>query len=166
MAWNILTHTPTWVYLLFIGLCLLGWKQSRTRTVKQSMLLMLPLAMLLYSYFGVRSSFGQAPNVLLLWFVGVVLCTLIGLKLFPPVSAQYRAADNTFVVDGSWWPMLFILAIFLTRYAVGVIASINPTMFQNTLTVLVFAMLYGVLSGAFVVRAISVLKTKHQVRAS
>lgn len=160
MIIEILTHTPLWVYGLFVGLIFVGWQQTRERYVKQPTLLILPLGMLALSFFGATSSFGYSLTIMLLWLAGVLLSTIIGLLLFSVSSASYQAQNASFKVPGSWWPMIFIMAIFFTKYAVGVLTSIKPELFANAALVLSLAAFYGILSGTFIARAIRVLKVR------
>ena len=162
MIIEIFTHTPPWVYALFVGLFLLGWQQSRSRNVKQFVIFLLPIGMLVLSFFGVTSSFGYGLFNIFLWLVGICLCALLGLKLFPTSSALYQVETRSFIVPGSWWPLVFIMAIFFTKYAVGVISSIDPELLKNISAALTLSLLYGVFSGAFFTRAIRVLKVKYQ----
>jgi hypothetical protein len=161
MIIEILTHTPLWVYGLFVGLIFVGWQQTRERHVKQSTLLILPLGMLALSFFGATSSFGYSLTIMLLWLAGVLSSTIIGLLLFSASSASYQAQSASFKVPGSWWPMIFIMAIFFTKYTVGVLTSIKPELFANAALVLSLAAFYGILSGTFIARAIRVLKVKN-----
>ncbi|WP_063706920.1 DUF6622 family protein [Pseudoalteromonas gelatinilytica] len=160
MIIEILTHTPLWVYGLFVGLIFVGWQQTRERHVKQSTLLILPLGMLALSFFGATSSFGYSLTIMLLWLAGVLSSTIIGLLLFSASSASYQAQSASFKVPGSWWPMIFIMAIFFTKYTVGVLTSIKPELFANAALVLSLAAFYGILSGTFIARAIRVLKVR------
>lgn len=161
MIIEILTHTPLWVYGLFVGLIFIGWQQTRERYVKQPTLLILPLGMLALSFFGATSSFGYSLTIMLLWLAGIVSSTIIGLLLFSASSASYQAHSASFKVPGSWWPMIFIMAIFFTKYAVGILTSIKPELFANATLVLSLAAFYGILSGTFIARAIRVLKVKN-----
>lgn len=162
MIIEILTHTPPWVYALFVGLSFLGFQQSRSRNVKQFVLFLLPIGMLVLSFFGVTSSFGYGMFNIFLWLVGICICTLLGLKLFPISSALYQTETRSFIVPGSWWPLVFIMAIFFTKYAVGFISSVNPDLLKNFSVALTLSLLYGVFSGTFFTRAIRVLKVKYQ----
>ena len=161
MIIEILTHTPLWVYGLFVGLIFVGWQQTRERYVKQPTLLILPLGMLALSFFGATSSFGYSLTIILLWLAGIVSSTIIGVLLFSASSANYQARSASFKVPGSWWPMIFIMAIFFTKYAVGILTSIKPELFTNATLVLSLAAFYGILSGTFIARAIRVLKVKN-----
>ena len=162
MIIEILAHTPPWVYALFVGLSLLGWQQSRSRKVKQFVVFLLPIGMLALSFVGVTSSFGYDLFNIFIWFVGICLCTLLGLKFFPSSSALYQTETRSFIVPGSWWPLVFIMAIFFTKYAVGVISSINPDLLKNISVALTLSLLYGVFSGTFFTRAIRILKIKYK----
>lgn len=64
MFWQIVLHTPLWVWPLFLGLLALGFSQSRDRTVPGSMVLALPAIMVAYSAYGVIATFGMDPRAL------------------------------------------------------------------------------------------------------
>ena len=55
---EILKRTPPWVFALFLVLLALGCIQSRNRTVGRRRLLLLSIAMLTLSYYGVVAAFG------------------------------------------------------------------------------------------------------------
>lgn len=160
MIFQILSHTPAWVYALFLGLALLGWQQSRSRNVKQLVIFLLPIGMLILSFIEVTSTFGYGSYLILFWLVGVCCCIVVGLKLFPNSPAEYQQETDSFYIPGSWWPMVFIMAIFFTKYGVGVLSSIAPDILNSIVVALGLALLYGVLSGVFFTRAIRVLKTR------
>ena len=58
MLVQILSNTPTWVFLLFFVLLVFGLMQTRTRTVRKMPTLLLPTGMILLSLTGINSSFG------------------------------------------------------------------------------------------------------------
>ena len=57
-------------------------------------------------------------------------------------------------MPGSWLPMGVILAIFMTKYAVGVTLSMQPSLAHSDAFTLSVSLLYGLFSGFFAGRAI------------
>jgi protein-S-isoprenylcysteine O-methyltransferase Ste14 len=55
---QILSHTPIWVFALFVILLVFGLMQSRTRTVSLIPALQLPAGMIALSLTGIYFSFG------------------------------------------------------------------------------------------------------------
>ena len=55
---QILSHTPIWVFALFVMLLAFGLMQSRTRTVSLTPALQLPAGMIALSLTGIYFSFG------------------------------------------------------------------------------------------------------------
>ena len=64
---QILSHTPIWVYALFLVLLGFGLMQTRTRTVTKIPALLLPVGMIALSLAGIKSSFGFTTIPLAAW---------------------------------------------------------------------------------------------------
>jgi hypothetical protein len=104
-------------------------KQStRTRARKASLtrVVTLPVAMGGLSLYGTVSAFGSAPTVLLPWALAMGTVLAISLRQSAPAAARFNATRREFDLPGSWVPMVLILGIFLTKYAVGVATAMQP----------------------------------------
>ncbi|MBC3765205.1 DUF6622 family protein [Neptunicella marina] len=163
MLLQILSHTPVWVFGLFGFLLYLSWQQSKTRQVKQAVIFILPVGMLFLSFFGLVSSFGYTLLPIGLWLAGLVAVTLIAQTTFAVTGAKYEPAQKVYVIPGSWVPGLFIMAIFLCKYVVGVMSATSPEVLQLPLIKFGLSVLYGAFSGVFFARALSVYRVKHQI---
>lgn len=151
---EIITHTPAWVFGLFIGLVLLGVQQRKNRHVKKPLAFILPLGMLVLSFTGVWTSFGFVPSALLVWCAGLSISAFVIGRIWPVRGLKYNQANNSFFIPGSWAPFLVIMLIFFAKYSVGVLHGINPTALESTPLKLAFSLVYGVCSGYFVGRAL------------
>ena len=160
MILEILAHTPAWVFALFTFLLVLGWQQSRSRTVKLSIIFILPLGMLLLSYFGVISSFGLRPTTISLWFTGLLLATGLGFYLLPVNGASYNPHASKYKIPGSWLPLALMMGIFFSKYLAGVLSALNPDLMEQNIVIYAASLLYGGFSGIFLARAISILGAK------
>ncbi len=151
---EIITHTPTWVFGLFIGLVLLGVQQRNNRQVKKPLAFILPLGMLVLSFTGVWTSFGFMPSALLMWFAGLCITAFATARIWPVRGLVFYPERNSFFIPGSWAPFLVIMLIFFTKYSVGVLHGINPAALESIPLKLAFSLVYGLSSGYFVGRAL------------
>lgn len=166
MFMQIISHTPTWVFFLFAALLALGLSQLKTRTASLKRITLMPVAMLGLALSGVVSAFGATSggSAVLIWAVCAVVT---GLWLFShavPKGTQYDPATKLFTLAGSAVPLLLILGIFCTKYAVGASLGLHPELAQNTSFALSISGLYGVFSGIFAARAARLWRLAEQHR--
>ena len=120
---EILSHTPVWVFVLGAVLFFFGLKQSKERQVPERMVIILPVAMLILSLLGVISGFGTALLAIVFWLVGVVTALLFNWMFTLTKRAQYDVESHMFHIKGSWVPLLLMMTIFFTKYAVAVLQA-------------------------------------------
>lgn len=158
---EILVYTPIWVYGLFVILLYLGWQQAKTRAVKRTMIYVLPTAMICLSFMGVMSSFGMSSQTLGYWIMALLMATYIGVQYFPVTNASFNHHTQQFQVPGSWVPLILMMAIFFTKYLVGVAVALNPEFIELNPTIVICSLLYGGLSGVFASRAITIARASY-----
>lgn len=154
---TIAQHTPFWVWVLLAALIWLGVSQCFARTAGLRRVVMLPIAMAVFSIWGIAQGFGAAPRlleILIAWCL--VACTVGVLALWllhtPPAGARYDADHQHFHLPGSGWPLLLIVGIFLVKYGVGVELALQPALAHDNRFGLQIAMVYGAFSGVFAAR--------------
>jgi len=152
---QILSHTPIWVFGLFVVLVVFGLQQTRNRNVKLVLAYFLPAGMIALSLAGVLSSFGVHPVPIALWFIGLVVTTTFIYKLFPLKGVTFHPERKHFFVPGSWLPFVVIMAIFFAKYAVGVMHGLNSPLLANQSFILLLSFAYGCFSGYFASRAVA-----------
>ena len=157
----ILANTPSWVYVVFIVLLVLGYQQSRNRTVGRRRLLILPAAMLCWSFYGVASSFGLGLLACLAWAVGVgAASTLFWQRL---KSAVQPGPAGTFFVRGSWWPLALMMGIFTIKYVTGYALARNLAIALQPGFIGAVSLSLGILSGVFIARVGAALHVRPEV---
>lgn len=159
MLIEILKRTPPWVFVLFFMLIALGYFQSKGRTVSRRRVSVLPVAMIALSFYGVLSAFGVAPAGLVFWVLGVALAVGVGVKLATPQGVTFFSETQSFFIPGSWLPSVFMMAIFFTKYAVGVILARQLPIAGELAFVAPVSLCYGLLSGVFLARAMVVWRS-------
>lgn len=154
MLEQILTRTPIWVWPLLAFLIYRGLAASVEREVPLWSLFILPLVMLGLSLQDVLSKFGT-PAALSLWLAGLALGAATAWRLF--TGALPYPARRTILLRGSWAPLALMMAIFCTKYAVGVALSLQPALRQHAVFVAAVCALYGLFSGVFLGQLLRVL---------
>ena len=154
MLVDIVHNTPAWVWGLFAALMALGISQMFPRRAGQWRTALMPVTMTVFALFGLVSAFagaGQAAMTAVAWLLGVVLCTALALWQRPHAQAgtQFDRMSRHFQLPGSVIPLLLILAIFLTKYYVGVELAIAPQLAREQAFALTVAGLYGIFNGIF-----------------
>jgi hypothetical protein len=149
---EVLRHTPPWVFPLFAALLIWGYAQTRPRRVRPWRVYVLPGVLLILSAHGVMGAFGASLAALGAWAAGVATAVVAGRYLPAPAGAAYSADTGTLTIPGSWWPLALMLAIFFSKYAVGVALGRNPRLAQLPVFVISVSLLYGLLSGVLFAR--------------
>ena len=155
---TVLQKTPTWVWGLLAGLLALGGSQLVARTASLTRVAVMPVAMTLFSVYGLVSAFGSSGQVLgalAAWMAAAAVVATLTLALWPtpPTGTRYLAASRSFHIPGSPLPLLLILGIFLTKYLVGIEMAMQPTLSHDATFDLEIAALYGVFNGLFIARS-------------
>ena len=153
MLIQILTHTPAWVFAVFGLLLFLGMRQLRSGTVGLARITIVPIAMAGLAIFGVVSVFGDSHVALAAWAGAAALCATLVMRMPLSASTAYDAASRRFHVTGSAAPLVLMMGIFITKYAVGVTAAMMPALPHQPDFALGISALYGLFSGIFIGRA-------------
>ncbi|MBI4987182.1 MAG: hypothetical protein HZC23_00005 [Rhodocyclales bacterium] len=154
MILRILANTPPWVWGLLAALLALGISQMFTRSASLSRVIFLPAAMTGLALYGIFSVFGANPAALLSWCAAAALAVPLVLSRPLPDRTHYDAATRRFSLPGSPLPLLLIMGIFLTKYAVGVMLAMRPSLGMDALFAPTVSALYGIFSGIFIGRAL------------
>lgn len=154
---QIVTHTPPWVFALLVGLLVFGFVQTRDRNVKRFAAYLLPVGMIALSIAGVQSSFGFTLVPVALWAAGLVVTTLIGFRFFRDKRVSFVAGKKSFYIPGSWAPLVVIMAIFFTKYAVAVMLALKIEMATSPVFAMALSLAYGCFSGYFAARAVNLV---------
>ncbi len=164
MMLSILQHTPVWVFALFAGLLVLGLHRMRAHETTAARLAILPVAMTLFSLFGLTQAFGPGIATIGPW--AVALTAALGVGGMLPArdgvrdGVQYSSVTGKLHVPGSGLPLALMMTLFFLRYAVAVLIAMNPSLRQDALFVAGVAALYGLASGCFVARALRTWRSR------
>ena len=155
MITGILTHTPHWVWAIFIVLLALGLKQAQPHRQKLRRIILLGIGMVGLSLAGTLSAFGATPDALLAWLGSAVAVALLysqSTSLDPRV--RFDATSHVFHMPGSWTPMALMMGLFTLKFTVGIAANLAPNLMLQAGVSLGLAAVYGAFSGVFIARAV------------
>jgi hypothetical protein len=152
---DIVRYTPTWVWGLLLALVALGLSQAFPRRVTLRRSTALPLALLVFSLYGVVSRFGALPAPLLAWSVGLTGALLATQGRFDTSAVRFDAASRSFQLPGSWLPLALMLGLFALKFAAGVLAATHPDVVREAGFALPASTAFGAASGLFLARAAS-----------
>lgn len=146
-------NTPLWVFALFLGLLWLGLQQTRARTLKPARVLWPALGLTLFSWVGVLRTWPDLPAALLSW-LGAVTTVGLALAFQPaPPGLQFDPDQRRFTVPGSAVPLLALMGLFLTQYALGSAKALHANWLQAPHWAALCAAVWGSFSGVFLGRA-------------
>jgi uncharacterized integral membrane protein len=150
MIYQILVHTPIWVWVVLALLVARGWMSTRARDGSLGALFILPVIMLAIGLQGMVSRFGVEAMPWGAWLAAFIV---FGFGGWLTVRQNAVAAtEKGLRLAGSYWPLVIILAIFILRYFSEVIRALNPEMMQEPLAVGLVSALYGTVTGMFLGR--------------
>lgn len=162
-----LSHTPAWVFVVCAALFLVGYAQSKDRTIRRARLIVLPIAMLCLSWYGVGSSFGLALLPFAAWSAGFLAIVAFVPYIRAPAGAAHFPDSESFRVPGSWLPLALMMAIFGIKYAIGYALARELSFARETWFVSGVSIALGAFSGVFAARAASIWRARgHARRAS
>ena len=75
-----------------------------------------------------------------------------------PAGVRFDAQRRVLEMPGSWQPMALMMAIFFTRYLVGVVLAMAPALIHDLATAAIVSSIYGALSGVFLGRMARMLR--------
>lgn len=156
MLKEIVTHTPIFVWALLAFLIYRGVIAMRTREVEMKKLFIIPVVMLVLSLVDVSAKFGSGA-AFAIWLVatGITLALLLN---FGAARVSPGATPGRVTVRGSVWPLVLMMAIFLTKYVTSVVMAVQPQLRHDTLFMTIACALFGVFSGYFLGRLVRDLK--------
>lgn len=155
--YQIVKHTPIWVWGILIALIALGVQQMRSRSVKPFVVLIAPLVFLAI---GVLTA-GRTMIGFTVWAVALASISALTVFLLRPVGrARFDASMGRLLLPGSVIPLCIMMGMFSLNYAIAVINAMHPEYRAQLAWQIVPALMLGALSGFFIGRAATLFRLK------
>ena len=161
-AYQILIHTPPWVWILLAYLVWQGIKSMQPRKAPIWRALIVPVVFIAW---GVsRIGFGHQDNQgpLVAWVVAALVLLPLGVLTPRPFDVDHKTGE--IIRPGSAFGLIRNLVVFLLQYAVGVISAIDAG--DRALAIIVGRAISGATAGYFFGSMIALLVAYRGKRAA
>ena len=148
MLYQILSHTPIYVWAILAFLVYRGLVALRARDITVRKLFAIPLVMLVLSLQDIALKFGLGASVLAAWGGAMAVGALLvwtwggGRISAGPTPGSLRIA-------GSRAPLVMMLAVFVLKYALSVTLVVQPQVLHEGAFVFAACGLLGLFNGYF-----------------
>jgi hypothetical protein len=150
---QIIAHTPIWVWVLLVVLIAVGSSQLAQRRITPLRASLVPLLLSALSLAGLFTSLAQPELTLPAWFACAAVVAAAVLSRAAPAGTAWDAVEGRFVVPGSAVPLVAMMGLFMTKYAVGVSFALTPSLHRDIAFTIGVAVIYGSFAGLFLGRA-------------
>jgi hypothetical protein len=151
MLYQILTHTPIYVWAILAFLVYRGVLAAREREMGAGRMLVIPLLMLALSLQSISTQFGLESVAMLAWAIGAALSALL-CRVSGKGRASPGAVPGTVRIPGSWMPLALMMTIFAIKYVLAVALAIQPGLAGKALFAASACGLLGLCNGCFLGR--------------
>ncbi|KJC38516.1 hypothetical protein UB31_32925 [Bradyrhizobium sp. LTSP849] len=160
-AYQILTHTPLWVFVLFAYLVWQGIQAMQPRTTPIWRALIVPVVFIVWGIS--RIGFGHQDGAwpLVAWIVAAL--ALFPLGVLTPRPFEVDHTTGQIIRPGSAFALVRNLIVFVLQYAVGVISAIDAS--DRALALIVGRAISGATAGYFIGSTIALLIAYRRKRA-
>lgn len=157
-ATGIVTHTPLWVWLILAGLVYLGLQRTKTRELSASRIL-IPAA--LFGLIAIsRLALGRFAEPAVLGTCAGLVVAFGMLMLVKPGRRARRTDAGTVLIEGEWFSLGLILAIFSVNYGIAVVSAINPALASSDNLRFLYGFVNATSAGFMIGRAYAYLNAK------
>jgi hypothetical protein len=157
MLQQIIVNTPVWVWALLAFLIYRGILSSVDREIALRNIFIIPVVMLGLSLQGIATAFGTDAAAASSWLVCTIAGTGLAWHLFRSDSIAAYPDRGVIFQQGSWAPLMLMLGIFFTKYAVAVMLALDSGHKQQALFVGAVCALYGLFNGVFIGKVLRIM---------
>lgn len=163
MLYQILIHTPLWVWAMLAFLVYRGWSarfDHETAIVKVALVPLLMLGLSGHGLYELAHADALALGVALTAAVvsGIASWTVAG----KAGTVAYPERGTVFL-RGSWFPMM-MMGVFAVKYAMGVLKAMHSPWVQGASVVIAVSVLYGLFIGVSAGRMLRILHLYRQAQ--
>jgi hypothetical protein len=162
MAYQILIHTPPWVFALFAYLVWQGIKAMQPRAMPIWRALIVPVVFIVWGMS--RIGFGHQDSAwpLVAWTAAALVLLPLGVLTPRPFDVDHTTGQ--IIRPGGAFALIRNLIVFFLQYAVAVIAAIDAS--DRAFAIIVGRAISGATAGYFIGSAIALLVAYRRKRAA
>ena len=147
---GVVTHTPVWVWVLFLFLLSRGIKARKPATVTLERLAIIPGIFLVWDIYDLVVYRQLTLVTLALWFAGIVVGAALGYVLIKRTVVTRTDAPRTLFRQADYTALPFMMLAFGVKYVLGVMSAISPQTLQQPAMSALAIVSGGVFAGVFI----------------
>ncbi len=147
---GILTHTPIWVWVLFVFLVSRGLRARRPATVTLEKLAIIPAIFLLWDIYDLVMYRSLSVATLSMWLAGILAGAALGYALIRPTAVTRASAPRTLCRQADYTALPFMMLAFAVKYVLGVMSAIAPQTLQQPAISALAIVSGGLFAGVFI----------------
>lgn len=125
--WDIASGAPWWAYLLFVYFVIIGIKATKPREIPISVVFILPLVFVIWSFSQLYTKLEMGMSSLLYWWLAsLVAGTFLGVLEVHKWHIQKDKRKGRITIPGNYSTLILILIIFILKFFWGYIYAIDP----------------------------------------
>lgn len=147
---GIVTHTPVWVWVLFIFLLSRGLKARQPATVTLERLAIIPGIFLVWDIYDLVVYRDLTLVTVVLWVAGIVVGAALGYVLIKRTVVTRTDKPRTLFRQADYTALPFMMLAFAVKYVLGVMNAISPQTLQQPAISALAIVSGGVFAGVFI----------------
>lgn len=147
---GILTHTPVWVWVLFVFLISRGIKARKPATVTLERLAIIPAIFLVWDIYDLVVYREITLSTVTLWIAGILAGAGLGYVLIRSAAITRAGAPRSISRQADYTALPFMMLAFLVKYVLGVMSAISPQTLQQPAMSAFAIVTGGVFAGVFI----------------
>lgn len=141
---GVVTHTPAWVWVLFIFLISRGIKARRSATVTLERLAIIPAIFLIWDIYDLVVYRTLTPGTVALWTAGILAGAALGYILIRQAVITRADAPRSLYRQADYTALPFMMLAF------GVMSAVSPQTMQQPAMSALAIVSGGVFAGVFI----------------
>ena len=147
---GVVTHTPVWVWVLFIFLISRGIKARQPTTVTLERLAVIPAIFLIWDIYDLVVYRTLTPETVILWTAGILAGAALGYFLIKQAVITRAEAPRSLYRQADYTALPFMMLAFGVKYVLGVMSAVSPQTMQQPAMSALAIVSGGVFAGVFI----------------
>lgn len=147
---ELISHTPIWVYALFLFLVSRGIRALKPAEVALGKLAIVPGCLSLWSIHDIVQIYGISVGSVVPWIGAALVGALFGWMLIENYSITIDRARGMISRPADYSVLPLILSAFAFKYTFAIIGAVSPEVLLSTAVRLLDLTVSGLIAGIFV----------------
>ena len=164
MLYQILVHTPLWVWAMLAFLLYRGWSAASDREAAIAKVATVPVLMLGLSGHGLYELAHADALALGAALLAAIASGILSWSAAGKAGTVAYPERGTVFMRGSWFPLAMMIGVFAVKYAMGVLKAMHSPYVQGASVIVAVSLLYGLFIGVSTGRMLRILHLYRQAQ--